>query len=108
MRPFGTLIEKTIKFREPTVPGARLERVNPPVTHRLDEGVADLFDHACIINELEAAADLVALLEKWHARRSYGDEQQRRAGAVHLKRMHGELERRHITRGTRYLNAHKA
>src|ERR1019366_5532314 len=108
MRPFGTLIDKTVKFREPTIPGARLERVNPPVTHRLDEGIADLFNHACIINDLEAATDLVALLEKWHARRSYGDEQQRRVGGVHLKRMHGELERRHIMRGTRYPSAHKA
>ena len=108
MRPFGTLIDMAAKFREPTVPGARLERVNPPVTHHLDEGLADLFNHACISNDLEAAADLVAVLEKWHARRSYGDEQQRRVGGVHLKRMHGELERRRITRGTPYNHAHKA
>ena len=107
MRPFGTLIDQTIKFREPTIPGSRLERVNPPVTHRLDEGIADLFNDACIINDLDAAADLVGLLEKWHARRSYGDEQQRRVDGVHLKRMHGELERRHIARGTIYLGVRK-
>jgi hypothetical protein len=107
MRPFGTLIDKTVKFREPAIPGARLERVNPPVVDRLDEGITDLFNYACTTNDLEAAADLVALLDNWHVRRSYGDEQQRRLGGVHLKRMHGELERRHIMRGTRYLDAHK-
>jgi hypothetical protein len=100
MRPFGSLIDKTVKFREPTVPGARLDRVNPSVSHRLDEGIADLFNTACILNDLDAAADLVTLLEKWHTRRWYGDEQQRRVGGVHLKRMHGELERRHIMRGS--------
>jgi hypothetical protein len=105
MRPFGTLIQKTIKFREPTVPGARLERANPPVTHRLVEGVAELFRDACLINDMDAAADLVVVLEKWHARRSYENEQQHRAAGMILKRMHGELERRHIMRGTRYSRA---
>ncbi len=101
MRPFGTLIEKTIRFREPTIPGQRLDRVNPSVAHRLDEGIAELFHTACIVNDLDAAADLVAVMEQWHTRRWYGDEQQQRAGAIHLKRMQGELERRHIMRGTR-------
>ena len=100
MRPFGTLIDKTARFREPPIPGSRLERVQPSVAHRLDEGITELFDYACITNDLEAAADLVALMETWHARRSYGDERQKRASGLHLKRMHGELERRHITRGT--------
>ena len=106
MRPFAALIDKSAKFREPTIPGSRLERVQPPpMTNRLDEGVRELFDHACILADLEAAADLVALAEKWHERRSHDDEQQRRAGGVNLKRMHGELERRHIMRGTRFTTA---
>jgi hypothetical protein len=102
MRPFGTLIEMTAKFREPSIPGARLERVRPPVVNRLDEGVTELFDHACLTNDLEAAVDLVALAEKWHARRPYMDEQQARIGGVFLKRMQGELERRHILRAARH------
>ena len=101
VRPFGSLIEKGIKFREPSIPDARLERVNPPAMHRLDDGITELFNNACINNDLEAAADLIALSEKWRARRSYEDENQRRLDGVRLKRMHGELERRHIVRGTR-------
>jgi hypothetical protein len=101
MRPFGTLIEKAVKFREPSIPGARLDRVVPRTENRLDEGINELFEYACITNDLEAAGDLVGLIEKWHARRSYRDYEQRRLVAVQLKRMHGELDRRHIMRGTR-------
>jgi hypothetical protein len=98
MRPFGTLIDKSLKFREPSIPGGRMERVRPPTVSRLDEGIMELFDYACIANDLEAAADLVTLAEKWHARRPYSDEHQRHVGAIGLKRMHGELERRRIMR----------
>jgi hypothetical protein len=48
MRPFGSLIDKTVNFREPSIPGARLERIRPPVVPRLDEGITELFDYACI------------------------------------------------------------
>jgi hypothetical protein len=101
MRPFGSIIDKAIQLRKPPIPDPRLERVNPPVMSRLDEGIMELFDQACVTGELEAAAELLALMEKWQARRAYPDEQQRRMGGVHLKRMHGELERRHIMRGSR-------
>ena len=100
MRPFGSLIDMTLKFREPRVPGARLERATPPVWHRLDEDLLGLFNCACVLGELDAAADIIALAEKWHAKRFYGDEQQRRIGGTHLKRMRSELERRHIIKGT--------
>jgi hypothetical protein len=108
MRPFGSLIEKAAKFREPPIPGARLDRVRPATVHRLDEGITELFDYACITSDLEAAADLVALMEKWHARRAYEDEEQRRPGGIQLKRMLGELERRLIMRGGRLAAAGRA
>jgi hypothetical protein len=101
MRPFGTLIEKALKFREPSIPGARLDRVVPRTTNRLDEGINELFEFACITNDLDTAGDLVALIEMWHARRRYKDYEQRRVVAIQLKRMRGELDRRHIMRGTR-------
>jgi hypothetical protein len=101
MRPFGSLIDKAVQLRKPEIPDRRLERVNPPVMGRLDEGVMELFDHACVSGELESAADLLALMEKWQTGRAYPDEQQQRMGGVHVKRMRGELERRHIMRGTR-------
>ena len=101
MRPFGTLIEKAVKFREPSIPGARLDRVRPRNGYRLDEGINELFEYACITSDLEAAGDLVALMEKWHAGRRYKDYEQRRLVVIQLKRMRGELDRRHIMRGTR-------
>jgi hypothetical protein len=106
MRPFGTLIQKAVQFREPPIPGARLDRVNPRPENRLDDGINELFDHACITNDLEAAADLVALMERWHARRNYKDYEQRRVTAIQLRRMRGELDRRHIMRGTRPVPRH--
>lgn len=101
MRPFGSLIDRTIQLSQPPIPDPRLERVNPPVMIALDEGITELFDRACVSGELDAAADLLALLERWQARRAYANDQQRRLAGVHLRRMHGELERRHIMRGTR-------
>jgi hypothetical protein len=101
MRPFGTLIEKAIKFREPSIPGARLDRVLPRTEHRLDDGILELFEYACITSDLDAAADLVTLMETWHGRRTYKDYEQRRHVVIQLKRMHGELDRRHIMRGAR-------
>jgi len=105
MRSFGSLIERAAKFREPVIPGARLERARPPAVNKLDEGIAELFDYACITSDLEAAADLMALLEKWHEQRPYDDEEQRRTVGICLKRMHGELDRRHIMRGRRAVSA---
>ena len=107
MRPFGSLIDKAIQLSKPPIPAPRLARVNPPVMSRLDEGLTELFDHACITGELEVAADLLALLERWRARRTYADEQRRQMAGVHLKRMRGELERRHIMRGTRFVEPGK-
>jgi hypothetical protein len=101
MRPFGSLIDKAVQLSKPPIPDPRLARVNPPVVSRLDQGIAELFDQACMAGELEPAADLLALLEGWQARRTFADEQQRRTAAVQLKRMQSELERRHIMRGTR-------
>jgi hypothetical protein len=101
MRPFGTLVEKAVKFRAPSIPSARLDRVRPRTGYRLDEGINELFDYACITSDLDAAGDLVALMEQWHARRSYKDFEQRRLVVIQLKRMRGELDRRHIMRGTR-------
>jgi hypothetical protein len=107
MRPFGTLIEKAIKFREPSIPGARMDRVVPRTENRLDEGINELFEYACITNDLDAAGDLVALIEMWDARRTYKDYEQRRVVSIQLKRMRGELDRRHIMRGTRPTATHR-
>ncbi len=102
MRPFGSLIQKAVKFREPSIPGARLDPACGRMPgYPLDEGISELFEYACITRDLEAAGDLVVLMETWHARRRYKDSEQRRLVVIQLKRMRGELDRRHIMRGTR-------
>jgi hypothetical protein len=101
MRQFGVLIDTVVKLRDPRVPDQRIARVNPAPVGRLDEGVKDLFEHACVAGDLDAAADLLALLEKWHARPCHGDEDRSPSRAVHVKRMQGELTRRHIAKGSR-------
>jgi len=93
MRPFGSLIDKAVKLSKPAIPDRRLARVNPPVMSRLDEGITELFDHACITGELEAAADLLTVLEKWHARRSASYGRERRISGAGLERARKELER---------------
>ena len=67
MRMFSVLVDKAVRLREPAIPDKRLTRVNPPAVNRLDEGVMEVFTLACAASDLEAAADLLALVEKWHA-----------------------------------------
>ena len=98
MKPFGT---KTAPPRAATIPEARLARVHPSPTHRLDEDVMEAFTLACSLDELEAAADLMALMQRWQSRRVHADEQEKRFGRLHLRRMLGELERRHVMRGAK-------
>ena len=101
MRAFGILLDRTVKLREPFVPNPRMERVNPPAPRRLDDEITEVFHHACLDNDLEAATEILALVETWHARRQYDKETERQRDKVHTRRMAGELERRHIAAGTR-------
>jgi hypothetical protein len=105
MRSFGSLVEKAVRMREPSIPASRRDRANPPPLNHLDEGLSELFNQACVCGDLDAATDLAALLEQWHARRDYSDEQARRLDRIALKRMHGEVERRQIMRGGYYPNS---
>ena len=76
MRTFGFLVNRSSALHEVRIPGARLARVNQSLKRRLDDDVEEVFHRACATNDLEAATDLLLLLEKWHARRSasYGRE----------------------------------
>ena len=74
MRMFSVLVDKAVKFREPPIPDKRLTWVNPPAANRLEEGLMEVFTLACADSDLEAAADLVTLMEKWQARRPDTDE----------------------------------
>jgi hypothetical protein len=92
MKAFGIWI-KTSALSEIHIPGSRLARVNQFRRRRLDDDVEDLFNRACANNDLGSAADLLALLEKWHARRSAGYGSERRISGAALFRARRELDR---------------
>jgi hypothetical protein len=93
MRTFGFLVNKSASMHEVRIPGARLARVNQSLKRRLDDDLEEVFARACATNDLEAAADLLALLEKWHARRSAAYGRERRINGASLERIRKELER---------------
>jgi hypothetical protein len=92
MRQFGFRVNVSPNLRETPVPG-RMARTNPSYRRRLDDSMVDVFDRACIGNNLDAAADVLTLLDRWHDRRSvkYGSE--RRIDDRDLVVMRTELNR---------------
>jgi hypothetical protein len=93
MKPFGFLSKKGSGTREQRIPDNRLARVTQSFQRRLDDDVAAVFNRACISNDIEAATDLLALMENWHERRktSYGGE--RRINDDALRHARRALER---------------
>jgi hypothetical protein len=99
MRTFGFIGKKT-NYSEIQIPGARLARVNQSLKRRLDDDVEEVFSRACASNDLESAADLLLLLEKWHARRSESYGRERRISGANLMRARKDLERLNALRGS--------
>jgi hypothetical protein len=93
MKAFGFLVHKQSSLHEPQIPGSRLARVNQSLKRRLDDDIEDVFSRACATNDLEAAADLLAVLEKWHARRSASYGRERRITGIALQHARRELDR---------------
>jgi hypothetical protein len=100
VRPFAFILNDRFKSSAPRIPAARLERVQS-FRRRLDDCVEELFDRACSTNNLLAATDLLALLEKWHARRSDSYGRERRTSDAALQRARGRLERLRALHGFR-------
>ena len=93
MRTFGFLVNRTSSLHEVRIPGSRLARVNQSLKRRLDDDVEEVFHRACATNDFDAATDLLALLEKWHLRRSASYGRERRISGASLQRARKELER---------------
>ena len=93
MRTFGFLVNRASSLHEMRIPSARLARVNQSLKRRLDDDVEEVFNRACATNDLEAAGDLLALLEKWHVRRSASYGRERRISGANLARTRKELDR---------------
>jgi hypothetical protein len=90
---------KIRSHNEIQIPGERLARVNQSLKRRLDDDVEEVFSRTCASNDLESAADLLNLLEKWHARRSASYGRERRISGANLVRARKELERLSALRG---------
>jgi hypothetical protein len=101
MRTFGFIGNKTTRMHEVQIPGARLARVNQSLKRRLDDDVEEVFNRACATNDLESAADLLTLLEKWHARRQANYGRERRITGAGLERARKELDRLNVLHGAK-------
>jgi hypothetical protein len=101
VRPFGFLLKRSRGMAAPRIPAARQERLNQSFRRRLSDGIELLLDEACITNNLSAAADLLALLEKWHAGHPAGYGRERRINNATLQRARRDLERLRTLRGLR-------
>ena len=82
MRVFSIRMSRETTLPQPSIPEARLARAVPPpppaAVNIFDEAVGEAFNMACLLGDLDEAAELLALRVKWHARRSFPDEDARR------------------------------
>jgi hypothetical protein len=93
MRTFGFRTNVTTNLRAPPIPDARFAHSRPTYHRRLDDAMVTIFEQACTGNNLDAAAEVLTVLETWHERRSarYGSE--RRIDDRHLVAMRAALKR---------------
>lgn len=103
VKHFSLLIGRKSRVREPSgitpnIRGVVQQTAGPQVPSTT---VNHLFKSACESGDLDAAADVVALLETWHARRFYTSAEQRQADHGVLLRMRTELEHQRHLKATR-------
>ena len=93
MRGHGFLFNDNISFSAPRAPNTMGQRQTGTPKRRLDDDIEAIFIRACSANNVEAAADLLTVMEKWHIRRlkKYGRE--RRINATDLQAARRKLER---------------
>jgi hypothetical protein len=101
MRTFGFLVNRSSSLHEVRIPGDRLARVNQSLKRRLDDDLEAVFNRACAANDLESAADLLTVLEKWHARRSASYGRERRINSAAIERARKDLDRLIALHGNR-------
>ena len=101
MRTFGFLVNRQSTLHEVRIPSDRLARVSQSLKRRLADDLEAVFNRACAAADLEAAADLLVVLEKWHARRSASYGRERRINSATLDRARKDLERLTVLHGNR-------
>ena len=85
MRSLGFTIDIGARMSQRRIPATRSVALKDTF-RRLEDHLEDVFANACAAGHREAAADLLALLEKWHARRAIGTKRERRAKDKSLQR----------------------
>ena len=93
MRMFGYRSTSAPNMREPQPPDLRLALSRPSQRRRLDDAMVAVFERAVAGNNLDGAADVLEVLEKWHERRAAKYGRERRIDDRHLIVMRTELER---------------
>ena len=90
MRFFGFSAGKAPDTADSPRPRARLARVTSH-RRRVEDDIEVAFHRALTTQQLDAAADILTMLETWHARRADGGALERRANDLDLEVLRGEL-----------------
>jgi hypothetical protein len=93
MRPLGFALSSVVRLREAKTPDALFRRPHGHHRRRLDDVLETVFHSACASNNLDSAADVLAVLEKWHERRAAKYGRDRRIESRALTAMRVGLER---------------
>ena len=93
MRMFGYRTTAATNLRAPQIPDMRQALSKPSQRRRLDDAMVAIFERACAGNNLDAAAEILTVLETWHERRAAKYGRERRIDDRHLVVMRAELER---------------
>jgi hypothetical protein len=91
MRHHGFLLGGNAGLREvPIPPGARIKSA-ASLRRRLDDSLVDICSRAVASNNLDGAADLLEIMEKWHERRKVKYGRERRIHDAELTAMRTAL-----------------
>jgi hypothetical protein len=94
MRPFGFILRgKHLNLSRPRLYAPLPVNRRRWPRRRMEDQIETLFNRACLLGNLDAAADLLALLEKWYSLGSARIGRERRINGDAMHRARRELER---------------
>ena len=89
--PFS--LSRVANLHEAQVPSFRLAHPTRAYRRRLDDALEAVFQRACAANQMDAAGDVLAVLEKWHQLRAAKYGKERRIDSRAITAMRAELVR---------------
>ncbi len=98
MRLISAFLGNSTSLADAAVPKNRLDRIGQAAHRRLADSIEESFQHACLLGDLETAADLIGVLEEQRDRWVAAHGSERRSSHPHLARMKEELMRRRRVR----------